>query len=209
MLKASFLFFSLLVCTVVFCQSFEGKLIYNNSYKSKIASVPDDQFNTMMGTKQVYLIKGGNYKSTMDGTMMQWQLYRSADNKLYMKMATSPVVYWNDGAVNPDEVQEARVNKAVKTILGYSCDELVLTCKSGVQKYYFSSRLKVDPKLFEKHKFGNWSEVLRHTKSLPLKTIVETPQFVLESTAVEVSDQKVDDKEFQLPPNVELQKSPF
>ncbi len=76
---------------------------------------------------------------------------------------------WNDGAVNPDSVLKTELNKEVVDILGYKCDELILTCKSGVQKYYFNSKLQIDPKLFENHKFGNWYQYLSTIKGSTVK----------------------------------------
>lgn len=142
--------------TTLFGQAFEGKIVYQTSYQSKIPSVTDQQFTVMMGSKQEYLIKGGNYKSNANGTMFIWQLYINKDNKLYNKMSNSGTVFWNDGSTNPDEVLNAKVNKNVTEILGYTCDELVLTCKSGIQKYYYNSKLGVDITLYSKHIFGNW-----------------------------------------------------
>jgi hypothetical protein len=201
----------LLLVTVssTYGQHFEGKVIYENKYKSKMPNVTDEQFNSMMGNTQEYLIKGGNYKSSSNGTYFQWQLYINNDNKLYNKMAHSPTILWNDGSANPDEVVKAEINKGVTEILGYQCDELILTCKSGIQKYYFTSKLAVDPKLFEKHKFGNWNEVMSRTKALPLKMVIDTPQFSIESLAKEVVATKVDDKVFELPADAKVEKSPY
>src|SRR5262249_10946839 len=136
-----------------FGQNFEGKIIYKNTYKSKMPNVTDEQFTTMMGSTQEYFIKNGDYKSLANGSFFQWQLYVNKDNKLYSKMANSEALFWNDGATNPDEVLKAEINKGVIEILGYRCDELILTCKSGTQKYYFSSKLSADAKLFINHKF--------------------------------------------------------
>src|SRR5882672_9106198 len=115
-------------------QDFVGKVVYKNEYKSKLANATSAQLSAMMGTTQEYFIKGGNYKSLTNGTFFQWQLYINKDNKLYNKMSNSATILWNDGAVNPDEVIKAEINKGVIDILGHKCDELVLTCKSGVQK---------------------------------------------------------------------------
>jgi len=190
-------------------QDFEGKVVYKNDCKSKIPTATSEQFNSMIGTRQEYLIKGGNYKSATNGTFLQWQLYINKDNKLYNKMANSPTILWNDGAVNPDEVVKAEINKAVIEVMGQKCDELILTCKSGVQKYYFDPKLKVDPTLFEKHKFGNWNEVISRTNSLPLKMIIDSPQFTLESIATEIVPMKLDDKIFELPAGSKIEKSPY
>ena len=132
---------TLLLTTITLAsgQNFEGKITYKNEYKSKIPNVPNEQFASMMGTTWEYYIKEGNFKTTTDGTFFQWQLYINKDNKLYNKMSNSAAVLWNDGSVNPDEVIKSELNKGVITILGYQCDELILTCKSGVQKYYFNS----------------------------------------------------------------------
>lgn len=199
----------LLSAPAIHAQPFEGKIVYENAYRSKVPNVSDEQFNTMMGTTQEYLIKGGNYKSVMGGSMFQWQLYRNDENKLYMKMSNAPAVFWKDGSENPDEVQKAEMNKGVVTIQGHLCDALILTCKSGVQKYYFSPKLKVDPSLYSGHKFGNFSEYISRTRSLPLKIIIETPQFTMESVATEIIPMKLADSEFELPPDTPVQKSPY
>lgn len=190
-------------------QLFEGKITYQTSYKSKVANIPDQQFNSMFGSVQEYLIKGGDYKSITNGTFLQWQLYLNKDNKLYSKMSNSPVILWNDGAVNPDEVIKSEVNKGVINILGHPCDELILTCKSGVQKYYYSPKFKVDASLFENHKFGNWSDFVSRANALPLKMIIDSPQFFLESVATEINSEKLNADTFQLPADSRIEKSPY
>lgn len=197
------------ITATVFGQAFEGKITYQNSYKSKISNVQDQQFNSMMGTTQEYIIKGGDYKSTSNGSMVQWQLYISNDNKLYNKMSNSETIFWHEGNTNQDSVMSVEINKGVTEILGYKCDEVILTCKSGVQKYYFNQKIAVDISLYENHIFGNWYEFLKVSKSLPLKLIVETQQFTMVGEATDIKELKLDDNEFQLPENVKTAKSPY
>jgi hypothetical protein len=199
----------LLTAFISSAQNFEGKIVYQNSLKSKLPNVTDQQFNDMLGTKQEYMIKGGNYKSLSNGTMMQWQLYINVDNKIYNKMSNSPAILWMDAAISPDTVVKAEINKNAITILGYQCDELILTCTSGVQKFYFASKLKVDAKLFEKHKLGNWSEYMSRANSLPLKMVIDSPQMTMECVATSVTPMKLDAKEFQLPAGSKVEKSPY
>ena len=205
-------FFTLLMVFSVLCtfgQAFEGKIVYSMSYKTKNPAVSIQQLETFMGTSQDYFFKDGNYKSVTNGRLMEWQLYVNADNKLYTKMASSEKALWNDASVQGDEVLKSEINKGVIEILGYTCDELVLTCKSGIQKYYFNSKINVDPKLFAGHKFGNWYAFVSLSKALPLKTIIETDQFVLTSTATTLLKGKQDASLFQLPAGVETEKSPY
>ena len=199
----------LITSSILFSQSFEGKIVYQNSFKSKTTGVTDEQSNSMMGTTHEYFIKGGNYKTVSNGSFMQWQQYINSDNKLYTKMANSEAAFWNDGSVNADEVLKAEINKDVADVLGYRCDEIILTCKSSVQKYYYSSQFSVDVSAFEKHKYGNWYDFISRSKSLPLKVIIESPQFSFEGVAVEVETMQLDQEMFLLPANIQTTKNPY
>ncbi len=200
---------SVITAVTTFAQNFEGKIIYANTYKSKNPQMTDQQWASMMGSTQEYLIKGGNYKSIANGALVQWQLYINKDNKIYSKMSNSETAFWNDGSVQGDEVLKVELNKNVTEILGYKCDEVILTCKSGVQKYYFNAKLTVDTKLFANHKFGNWFDYLSKSNALPLKSIIETAYFNFESVATDVKTMKLDDKEFELPAGIKTDKSPY
>lgn len=198
-----------LALTPTFAQSFEGKITYQNSIKSKMPTMADEQFNSMMGTKQEYYIKEGNYKSVNNGTFMQWQLYINKDNKLYNKMSNTETILWNDASENADSILSSVVNKDALEILGYKCDELILTCKTGTQKYYYNSKLGVNTKLFINHKYGNWYDYLKRSNALPLKMIIDNQQYTMESVATEIKTVKLDDKEFKLPANAQTEKSPY
>jgi hypothetical protein len=207
--KATLFLLSLLFTVTSFAQTFEGKIVYKNKYKSKAPNVTDAQLTSMMGSKYEYFIKNGDYKSTTNGLLLQWQLYVNKDNKLYNKMASSEAVLWNDGAENADSILKVEHNEGVTEIIGYKCDELIFTCKSGVQKFYFNKKIAVDPKLYVNHKFYNWYEYLSRSNALPLKAIVENNQFTWESVATEVQDMKLEASFFELPANTTLTKSSF
>ena len=209
MKKIITIIFSLFITTIIFGQSFEGKVTYINTYKSKNPQMTDQQWTSMMGSTQEYFIKGGDYKSIVNGTLIQWQLYTNKDNKFYNKMSNSETAFWNDASIQGDEILKSEVNKGITKILDYPCDELILNCKSGVQKYYFNSKLEVDTKLFVNHKFGNWYDYLLKSNSIPLKSIIETDQFTLESVATAVSLMKLGAETFELPAGIKTEKSPY
>jgi hypothetical protein len=200
---------SILTAVTSFAQNFEGKIFYTNTYKSKNPQMTDEQWTSMMGSKQEYLIKDGNYKSIANGTLVQWQLYINKENKLYNKLSNSETALWNDGSVQGDEVLKVELNKNVTKVLGYACDEVILTCKSGIQKYYFHSKLALDTKLFAKHKFGNWFDYLSKSNALPLKSIIDNAQFTMVNEATEIQPIKLDSKEFELPAGIKTEKSPY
>lgn len=197
---------STLLSFSVFSQDFEGKIIYQYSYKSKVPKVTDDDLLHAMGTTSEYFIKDGNYKSIPNGNTCLWSLYINKENKVYTKLSGVDAILWVDASKNDDKVLKAEINKGVTTIAGYLCDELVLKCRTGVQKIYFSSKVSVNVKLFEKHKYNNWYDILSRTNALPLKYIIENEQFIAEGTALAVIERKITDSTFVLPPNVKTKR---
>jgi len=209
MRKIFTLIFTVLVSTtIVSGQGFEGKITYQNTYKSKLPNLTDERFSAMLGTRQEYYIKSGNYKSVTNGTFSQWQLYINSDNKLYNKRSNTETIFWDDAGINDDSVIDAKINKGVAEVLGYKCDELILTCKNGIEKYYFTTKLGADAKLYVNHKYGNWYEYLKRTNALPLKMIIDSRLYSMESVAIEVKGIQLADKEFQLPDNAKTEKTP-
>ncbi|PWA04176.1 hypothetical protein [Flavobacterium psychrotolerans] len=209
MKKGIVIVFSVLTTIAVFGQNFEGKIVYTNSYKSKKPEMSDQKWAALLGSTQEYFIKGGDYKSVTNGTLVQWQLYNNKENRLYVKMANSEAAFWNDASVQGDAILKVEVNKNATEVLGYKCDEVILTCESGLQKYYFNSKLAVDAKLFVNHKFGNWYGFLSESHALPLKSIIEIAVFTVESVATEVKPMKLDANTFELPEGIKTEKSPF
>jgi hypothetical protein len=208
MKKTLFISIALLITLFASAQTFEGLLVYTNTYKSKTPNVTDAQFTSMLGSTQDYYIKGGNYKSVVNGTFLQSQLYVNKENRLYTKVSNNEALLWNDGALNDAEIIKVESNKGVITVLGYLCDELIFTTKTGIEKYYFTAAIAIDPQLYANHKYGNWYDLISRSKSLPLKTIVENDNFILESTATAMKAMKIEDSFFALPSDAKIEKSP-
>ena len=62
---------ALIFAITSFGQSFEGKIVYKNIYKSKMPNVTAEQLTTMMGSTQEYFIKKGDYKSMANGSFLE------------------------------------------------------------------------------------------------------------------------------------------
>ena len=107
------------------------------------------------------------------------------------------------------QVLSVELNRNAAEILGYQCDELVLTCKSGVQKYYFTPKFPIDAKLYEKHLYGNWYAYLAKANALPIRMVIDNAQFTIESVATEIKPSKLDKAMFALPVNIKTGKSPY
>ena len=208
-LKLFFAFAFLLFAEIIFAQSFEGIITYQNSYKSKVTSFSDGQWKSIVGAQNEYFIKGGNYKSVMNGSVVASYLYLSKDNKLYTEFQDGNIMYWSDASENKDSVISFKVKKNALRILNYDCDELILYTKKGKHVYDFAPQLAVDPSLYLNHKFGNWYDYLRVAKAIPLRMEIEQDQVIITSEATTVRPMKLSDDFFALPADVELVKSPY
>lgn len=183
---------------VGFTQSFEGTIIYSNTYKSKSPQLKDEQLNSMMGTKQEYFIKGGDYKSIFNGSFIKMQLFKGAENRSYTLLAKSDTLYWEDCGKNKDLAVGYKIEKAEETVLGVSCDVLIVSTPKSKTHYYYNKKYGINPALFTKHQYGNWYFIISKTKALPLKTIYEDEQFILTSTAVKIIPMHLDDSTFSI-----------
>ncbi len=180
-------------------QYFEGAIIYSNTYKSKNKEVSDQELSQMMGSRQEYVIKNGNYKSVTNGSFFQWQLYLSGKNALYNKTARSAQPGVIDASMSDEPALDvSQSTKVADTVLDYLCYELVIVSSSSVKRFYYSDKLTVNDKLYKAHSYGDWNIYLSLAKSLPLKMIVENNDFTITSEAVEIKPYVVNELEFDL-----------
>ena len=198
-----------LVLSIAFAhgQSFEGEIVYSNHFTSKMKNFTDEQLEAMIGTKQEYLIKGGNYKSFLNGQSITMQLYDYKTNRIYNRKPKSDTLYWFDAITNTDEVVSFEIKKNAEKILGNQCDAIVMKTKTGTTTIFYCSRYKVDSKLYEKHHYSNWAFYVEKTQALPLKTIIETNSFRMESTATEIKSLELGSDYFNIDPKTPIKKS--
>lgn len=187
-----------LVIPFFLAQSFEGKIMYSNSYQSKITNLTNEQLNGLMGTQQVYVIKGNNYKSALNGSFTKLQIYRGDENKSYTLTAKSDTLYWEDYGQNKDKAISYEIKQNQDTVLGITCNVIVVQTEKSKTYFYYNSKYSVNPELFKQHNYGNWYYIISKTKALPLKTVFENEQFVMTSIATEITPMKLEDNVFEI-----------
>ena len=185
-------------CMNIHSQSFEGMLVYSVNYESKTSNVTSDQLNSLMGTKQWYAIKGGNYKSVFNGSFIKLQIYRSDENRNYSLTAKSDTLYYEDYSKNKDKALSYEIKRNQDTIMGIPCDLIIVKAEKSTTSFYFNSGHKVNSELFTKHNYGNWHYIVSKTNALPLKTITETEQFIMTSIVAEVKPMQLKDDVFEI-----------
>jgi hypothetical protein len=206
-----YLFFTVMIAfaTMVCAQNFEGKIIYKNSFVSKIPQLTDAQLTKLMGDRQEYYIMNSGYKSIVNGSYSQMQVFNPELNRIYHKLSSSDTLYWIDAGKENDPVVSHSVEKNKENILGYACDVLTIKTQDGMMTYYFSEKLKIDPELFKDHRYMNYGFIVSLTKALPLKVITENKQFRMVSVATEVIPQKLKESFFEIPAGTPTKISPF
>jgi len=168
------------------------------------------QLTGMMGDTQGYYIRGENYRTEMNGTFMSLQVYSPSEQRLYTKLTNVDTLYWNDVTIQNDPVVDWNVSKEQEDVMGVKCSIVVVHTKSGtIYTFYYNSKYAVDPTLYKNHNLGNWNFVIDKTKSLPLKAILDTPQFMMTMTATEVNVKKLDDAIFAVPKDLPKKISRF
>jgi len=182
-------------------QNFEGIIMYSNSYQSKVENIESKMFNDMMGTRQAYVIKGGNYKSVFNGKFTKMQIYRGDENMSYTLTVKSDTMYWEDYSQNNDKSFKYEIKKEQEIILGIPCDVIIVQSEKSTTHFYYNKKYKVDVELFAQHNYGNWFYIISKTKALPLKTVLETDQFILTSIATKVTVMELEDKAFEINKN--------
>jgi hypothetical protein len=173
-------------------QAFEGKIVYESSFISKIKGFSDGQLEALIGAKQEYFIKGGYYKSLLNGQSLTKQLYDCKANRLYNQKRLSDTLYWVDASINIDSLVNYEIKKNADTVLGLVCDAIIMTTKASVTTFYYNSKYKIGYELYINHHYGNWAFYTEKAKSVPLKMVIETSLLKIVSTAIEIKPVKLE-----------------
>lgn len=191
----------------VAAQNFEGRIRYQNTCQSSDPNFKKEYCDLITDSIQDYYFKKGNYKYQSIG-VEAWTLYLKKQNTIYAKTQKSKTVSAHKANRQTEpETGEIQINRNVITILGYSCDELILTNQNTIQKYYFHPRTYINPKYLKKHKYGKVNQILKITRAIPLKTIwiLKDQNIELISQAIEIENLEVNDSLFTIPNTVEIQ----
>jgi hypothetical protein len=167
-------------------QYFSGCLVYRNTFKTLPATgfwqslaqyvgyYSGDRavaaMRTTVGTGTLYYINDGNYKSYTENKKPV-QLYIGSTNQYYSFVLGKdmPAIDADKGATNS---VVTHLNQTA-TIAGYPCHSLQIAGNGTTTTYFYSSKIRVNPASFAKHRYGSWHTYLQASKgALPLRFIV-------------------------------------
>ena len=204
--------FTFLTCFPLALQSqsgtFEGEIQYAFKFHDNTGAMPDQQSVQLFGTEQAYSIKGGKYRSEMNGLLRATQVYTGGDT-LYNLMKGVNAILFIQANINPDSLISYEIKPVQEKIAGHICDLLEIKSTDGLLQCWFSRDVRVNPADFQHHAYGFWKLSLELTDgALPLKSITDTKKTRMEIVATAVKARKVDDSQFALPAGLPLVPSP-
>ncbi|WP_123864485.1 hypothetical protein [Chitinophaga barathri] len=166
-----------------------------------------EQMGKMIGTRQEYYIKDGNYKTLTNGLSVSGQLYDNKLNRLYNKTPMSDTLYWFDPSMDGSPAVSFEIIKNKKNILGNMCDALIVKSAKSVTTYYYSAKYKLNASLYTKHHYGGWYYFLSKSGALPLMTVVDNNQFTMVSVAVGIESMRLKAEDFLVKPGTPVKRS--
>ncbi|HXH18727.1 MAG TPA: DUF4412 domain-containing protein [Chitinophagales bacterium] len=184
---------------------FEGKIHYRHTLESCSPNYPLDVLSVTMDTASDYYYKNGNYKWVNANALFREDLYLSDRNRNYFLVGRQGDVYYGEGSEVSEEILDYSIKRNQEKILGYECDMLYLSSKqkkdnSIVHRYiYFTDEIKIDSNAFSQLKYLSHDFIQSKIHSIPLKIVMENPEFSITWEAESVEFQSLSDSIFYMP----------
>lgn len=228
MIKSTFLILFTWMSFSIYAQSFEGKLTYSVNFRfdslalEKFGLTEQDILQEMKDDGDYYdtitvILKGGNYIKEDNSDKRKKIVYVNNLNKIFLFQKNDESVIVTDGTqANPMNLdfKEPAIEKidTVKNIYNKDCHLIKLSWGGlGEELYYYHPELlKIDAGLFSKHHYEYLDTVLALTQSYPVEIEKSLGNlFSARFTLVAISEEKIDDKLFEIPQLKKAEKESY
>ena len=186
----------LLVVSDVLAQAFEGQISYSNSYQSDSRAMPNYKLTELFGSSHSYFVKNRDYKLVSNGTLLEWQIFSSENQKLTTKLRPIETSETSKIRDKDDVVKKVDVLRNAVKILDVNCDEFIVSCKRGTHKFYLDSKLNIQASMFIDGEFNRWFAFFSQKGIIPYKMVVDGEMGLFESTAIEITEKSIDENIF-------------
>ena len=204
------LFITIVLSIVLFnsealAKNFVGKILYKNSFTDLNGNDITSRLAQVLGLEQHYFTDGENYKALDEKNNWQ-QLFLGKSNFYYFFSANKSAQKIDVSAISPQKIKIIKLDKTER-IAGYNCNLLQVEKEDSTTIYYYSSSVKIDPKLFANHYLGAWNQYLEASEgALALKFVVTNykAKYIWQAVAKQVTKLKLTRKDFEFPGEYEL-----
>jgi len=185
---------------------FEGQIFYKFEVASKIPrKVDTSRLMKIIGTGMTLFFKEGNYFHQYAGGIFEFDLYRKADNKVYLKKRNNDTIYWHDCGLEGKKAERFLFTEKKANVLGIDCDELIIQYNDKTETHlYNADSISTNPEWFKRFTLNDEHLIDEKEKSIYLKNKIESLYFTTIETAIKITREHIDDKIFVLPPGAIL-----
>ena len=203
-----------IISSVSFGQSFEGKLTYKVEFKINMEGVSESDMIAHMKKSGDYFdtvvvnIKGGNYEKLINSANSKRVVYKSEVNKVYNFDDSIEFVIignaknYNASSIIKTEKPEIIQNDSLVSIMNKDCKSITLDWGNfGKEIYYYNENfIKIDPELFKSHNLEYLNSILDISKSYPTQIIKSVNKFIeIKMTLIAYSEEEISDTAFEIP----------
>jgi hypothetical protein len=122
-----------------------------------------------------------------------------------MKKRGNDTIFWYDCGLAGDKINKSLFTKKKETILGITCDELIIRYEDRTEsQYYNSDSISINPSWFKRFTLDRENYIDEKEKSIYLKNKIDYSYFSFTQTATKISRGHIDNKIFEIPSNAIL-----
>ncbi len=182
-------------------QSFEGVIRYQHAIESCSPRYPLGMLKSTVDTASTYYYRSGNYKWVNESALFAEDLYLAAENRNYFKVGGGDV-YYGEGSEQNEDILGYSMKENQERILGYRCDLLDLVTRSRkdhsivYRSIWYSPQIRIDSSAFSKLQYLSHDFIASKTHSIPLRIVMQNPEFSITWEAVSVEFQELNDSLF-------------
>ena len=180
-------------------KDFEGTITYKIEYLTKSGEVILDRKQRTLGDTSITYIKKGNYAQEYPHSRVNKVIYISDKNDYYTMFNRYDTIFVRNYLIPSDPIKSFAKTDTSIDVLGYNCKGYEVTTSESSLLFFYTESLYLNPIYFKSHKESGYDHYSADTKSIYLKLLISYQNFDVAFTAVKISEEKIDDKIFDVP----------
>jgi hypothetical protein len=180
-------------------QYFEGEITYDLEYIKKDSLFELNNIPSWPAKTAKSLCKNGSWIQLMDGGSFEYEYFNRQLNQQFYKargLDTLLFLDYNQGSPEQEPVMSIDNLKGTDTILGKTCNKLILKTSNLTLTILYNDYLKINPDWYKNTKGGYYDIIYSNTKSHFLMAIIETDKYISIIRAKRVIFKQIPDEDF-------------
>jgi len=207
-MKSIITFLSIFIFAISSCQKkntknnkneFEGKITYEVSVVSKTNNISTQNLQKLYGTKMIKYFKNGNFKMSYNGEDINTVYFIRNENKEYDYINSIDTLFITPYNEEKRTLLNSKFDNSEKIILDRKCNLLIHELEDTKNFYWYDPSLYINPENYKNSKFSFTDIYFEQAKSPWLKYIYAGKNITITYTAIQITEEKLDDTIFNLP----------